>query len=147
VTFSSLDLLRAYTAQFDGAEYNETDDKFLPHEPINAADAAELVRKWSTGSVSNPTGDPKNDRTWTLLQSLADDYGVPVDEFLGAVHFVSQHNGAYKCVPRLEDRIGCAMGEITRVLGAFSELVETDMPDSDDDDDDGKPTLMPWEHA
>jgi hypothetical protein len=123
-TFSNLDLLRAYTAQF--AVELGPDDEFLPHEPINAADAAELVRKWSTGSVVSELYPPEeaHDIRWSALAALADDYGVPVDEFLGAVHFVSQHNGAYKDVPRLADRIGCAMGEITRVLGAFSELVE-----------------------
>jgi hypothetical protein len=121
-TFSSLDLLRAYTAQF--AVELGPDDEFLPHGPINAADAAELITKWTTGSVGNPTGDPKDDRTWTVLQCIADEFDVPLDEFLGAAHFVSQHNGAYKYAPHISDPIGCAMGEITRVLGAFRELVE-----------------------
>jgi hypothetical protein len=127
-TFSNLDLLRAYTARF-GVELGP-DDEFLPHEPINAADAAELVQKWSTGSVVHELDPPEKaqDTIWSVLAALADDYGVPVDEFLGAVHFVSQHNGAYKDVPHLADRIGYAIGEITRVLGAFSELVKKETP-------------------
>jgi hypothetical protein len=118
--FNNLDVLRAYTARFDGAELGP-DDEFLPHEPINAAAAAELIRKWSTGSVSNPTMNPKNDLIWSVLAQMADDYKVPLDEFLGAVHFVAQHNGAYKRLGA-PDQVGFAMGEITRVLAAFSEL-------------------------
>ena len=54
--FSSLDLLRAYTAQFDSAELGP-DDEFLPHEPISADAAAELVTKWKTGSVASQAED------------------------------------------------------------------------------------------
>ena len=121
--FSSLDMLREYTAQF-GVNYDESTDTFLPHEPISGDAAAELIRTWSTGSVANPTADPKNDRIWDMLAELADDYAVPLDEFLGAVWFVSRHNGAYKLVPHVQDQVGCAMGEIQRVLGAFRELIE-----------------------
>ena len=117
--FSNLDILRAYTAQFDGAELRP-DDEFLPHEPINVANAAELVQKWKTGSVRYPS-EELDDDAWSMLAITAEDFGVPIDEFLGAVHFVSQHNGAYKHV-RVADQIGCAMGEIIRVLGAFRNL-------------------------
>ncbi|MCA2265198.1 hypothetical protein [Mycobacterium marseillense] len=65
-------------------------------------------------------------KVWSVLAELTDDYGVPIDEFLGAVWFVSQHNSAYKHVPRLPDQIGCALGEITRVLIAFGELAHND---------------------
>lgn len=120
----NLDVLRAYTRQF-AVELDAENEDFLPHQPIEAAEAAELVRKWSFGSVNNPTGDPRNDKTWTLLQAMADDYGIPIDEFLGAVWFVAQHNGAYKDVQPIRDQIGCAMGEVIRVLQTVSELRES----------------------
>ena len=62
---------------------------------------------------------------------MANEYGVPLDEILGAIWFVSQHNGAYKNI-RVPDQIGCAVGEITRVLGAFRELTERQRPGSDE---------------
>ena len=120
-TFSSLDLLRAYTSQF--CVELGPDDEPLPHEPIHAADATELVQKWKTGSALYPS-EELDDDAWSVLSRMADDYGIPLDEFLGAVHFVALHNGAYKDVPSIEDQIGCALGEITRVLGAFTKLVE-----------------------
>jgi hypothetical protein len=122
---TNLDLLRSYTAQF-GIELGP-DDEFLPHQPINADDAAELVQKWRTGSrLVDIVGGPEkhNDLAWSVFQQYADDYEIPLDEFLGAVHFVSQHNGAYKYLPRIADQIGCAMDEVTRVLAAVTELRE-----------------------
>jgi len=117
---NNLDVLRAYTAQF-GVQLGP-DDEFLPHEPISGDAAAELVSKWSTGSVVNPSGDSGNDLVWSMLQAYADSYEVPLDEYLGAIWFVSQHNGAYKRAPLIQDQIGCAVGEVTRVLDAFRQL-------------------------
>ena len=54
---------------------------------------------------------------------IADDHKLPIDELLGAIWFVAQHNGAYKQVPDEQDQIGCAVGEILRVLGTFDQLV------------------------
>lgn len=119
---NSLDVLRTYTAHYDGAEYDEANDTFLPHEPINAVDAVELVRKWQSNSVLEP-GDKHDDLTWSVLQRFADDYGVPIDEFIGAVHYIAEHNGAYAKVG-IADQIGCAMGEVLRVLSTFNALLE-----------------------
>ena len=62
-----LDVLRAYTAQY-AAELGP-DDEPLPHTPIDAGAAAELINKWSAGSVGNPSRNPADERTWDALQS------------------------------------------------------------------------------
>lgn len=48
---TNLDVLRAYTAQF-GVEVGP-DETFMPHEPVSADAAAEVVRNWVTGSVTS----------------------------------------------------------------------------------------------
>lgn len=62
-----------------------TDDELLPHAPISGDAAAELITEWCSGSVANPTGNPRDDGPWDMLQHMADDYEVPLDEFLGAI--------------------------------------------------------------
>jgi len=118
--FSSLDMLREYTAQF-GVPAPGTDDEFPPHKPIGGDEAHELIRWWSIDSVANPASDPRHERTWDALQGIADDYELPLDEFLGAVWFVAHHNGAYTRLDA-KNRIGCALGEIERVMEAFCRV-------------------------
>ena len=131
--FSAVDVLRAYTRQFESGHALDEDGNIIEHhhQPADAARAGEFVQKWSAegdGTAMRELNLALHEKTgtevdwWAPVAAIAEDYDVPLDEFIGAVLYVAEHNGAYGRLPR--DQMGCAVGEIVRVLSAVKELID-----------------------